>query len=577
MMTLGKHVRLALAMTLAMTLAACMTTAPTRGASVPWVDSFRDLAPAAIEPVHAPFAMPQPRRPVFPDRTFNIRDFGAVEANTAVNTTANTAAIARAIAAASKAGGGTVLVPAGRWLTGPIHLESNINLHLDKDATVLFSQNFADYRPGVFCRHEGIECIKYSPFIYANGATNIAVTGQGVLDGQGDPWWRLPGQDAANRLLRRMGEDGTPLARRVFDGTTADGGLRPAFFEPVNCKNVLVEGVEFRFGAFWTITPCYCENVIVRGVKVKTWESAERKTPNGDGVDPDSCRNVLIEYCDLDTGDDCIAIKSGKDRDGLAVARPTENLVVRKIRAWRGHGGISIGSEVSGGVRNVYGYDCVFDGTDRGMRFKTGRGRGGVIENVWCENIAMGEVAHEAIHLTMLYVGGRLPAQQVGPGTPSMRNLHFKNISCKNAKGNMIQVTGLPERPIENVTIENCAIGGQRPVLIDDAKGVTLRNVKLAPARLPAFDILDSWKLRLTRVDVAAPPVASQARPAMNQAKPTSTSMPNAAEAVALLDVKGKATRDVVISGGNLAAMAGKPSFAVFGDGASKACLKVVR
>ncbi len=276
------------------------------------IPTGRDSMPHAIARITAPFPMPQLVRPQFPDRVFNIQDHGAV----AGGQTKNTEAIAEAIAAAARSGGGTVLVPAGTWLTGAIHLDNNINLRLAEGAVLLFSQNFGDYLPAVLSRHEGMDCLKYSSFVYANGKTNIAITGQGTLEGQGRPWWvsekKLRALDS--KTLEELADENVPVEQRSVH-------LRPAFFQPIHCRNVLVEGVTFRFGAFWTIQPTYCENIIVRGVKIVT-EGDYGHTPNGDGVNPDSCRNVLIEYCDLETGDDCVTLKSGRAADGLRVAKP---------------------------------------------------------------------------------------------------------------------------------------------------------------------------------------------------------------------------------------------------------------
>ena len=465
---------------------------------IAWTDSFRDGAPDEIAPLNAPFDMPELKRPTFPDRSFSIVDYGAAQGG---ETKRNTMAFARAITACSAAGGGIVKVPAGRWLTGPITLESNVNLHLDARATVLFSQNFDDYRPAVFSRHEGIECMKFHPFIYANGAENIAITGDGVFDGQGDAWWSTENQRQAGRNIYQMMAEGTPIEQRVFDGTAGLGALRPNFVQPINCKNVLIEGPEFRFGGFWTINPVYCENLIVRRVKVTTWEEG-RDTPNGDGINPDSCRNILIEYCDLDTGDDSIAIKSGKNEDGLRVDKPTENIVIRYVRGYRGHGGIVCGSETSGWIRNLYAHHCVFGGTDRGLRFKTGRGRGGGIENGWFHDIKMGEVRRHAISLNSLYTSRRLPEQPIDETTPTIRNMHFKNIECQNSNREMILITGIPERPIENVTFENIDVGGKRPIMIRDANNVTFANAKIRREEAPMFDILESWDLTLNNVIV---------------------------------------------------------------------------
>lgn len=439
-----------------------------------------------IAPITAPFEMPQLSRPQIPDLRFDIRNFGAEEGGEFKNT----GAIRDAIAKAKESGGGTVVIPSGKWLTGAIHLESNINLHLEKEAELLFSQDKADYLPVVFSRHEDIECYKYSAFIYAEGKTNIAITGEGTLNGQGKPWWGWKeSKKDIEKLLNEMSDKEIPVDQRRFDGT--DGReLRPAFFQPMNCRNILVEGVTFLYGAFWTITPTYCENVIVRKVRIET-EGAYGHTPNGDGVNPSSSRNVLIEDCEFNTGDDCIAIKAGRDKDGLRVNRPTENIVVRNCRGLNGHGGIVVGSETSGGVRNVYAVNCQFKGTDRVVRLKTARGRGGAVENMWFDNLTGEDILKEALHLNMLYTGTRLPEQPVSRSTPSIRNIHFKNISIVSGEGYALEILGLPERYVENISIENLNASSVRGINLNDALGVTIRSSKVSAASGPALKILD--------------------------------------------------------------------------------------
>jgi polygalacturonase len=431
--------------------------------------------------------MPQLDRPQFPDRVFNIQDHGAV----AGGQTKNTEAIAKAITAAARSGGGTVLVPAGTWLTGAIHLDNNINLQLAEGAVLLFSQDFDDYLPAVLSRHEGVDCLKYSSFVYANGKTNIAITGQGTLEGQGKPWWvsekKLRALDA--KTLEQLADENVPVEQRSVH-------LRPAFFQPIHCRNVLVEGVTFRFGAFWTIQPTYCENVIVRGVKIVT-QGDYGHAPNGDGVNPDSCRNVLIEYCDLETGDDCVTLKSGRAADGLRVAQPLENVVVRHCRTGQGHGGITVGSETSGGIRNVHVHDCASSGTDRGVLIKTARGRGAVIENLWFENLTMGRIKAEAIRLHMLRYTPRFPVFPVTETTPRLRNIHFRNITCEQAGGDAIQMVGLPELPMSDIQFANIAIKSATGVNCTDARNVLFKEVGIQPLKGPVFDITDSSSITL--------------------------------------------------------------------------------
>ena len=448
-----------------------------------------------ILPVVAPFEMPQLKRPDIPQRQFNIRDFGAEEGGLVKNT----GAIRKAIEAASKVGGGVVVSPEGKWLTGAINLDNNIDLHLAKGAELLFSQDFGDYLPVVFSRHEDIECFKHSAFIYADGKANIAITGEGTLNGQGNPWWgfKESKKDVEKRLYD-MGANGVPVAERVFDGS--DGNiLRPAFFQPMRCRNILVEGVTFLYGAFWTITPTYCENVIVRRVRIVT-EGSYGHTPNGDGVDPSSSKNVLIEYCDFDTGDDCIAIKAGRDNDGLRVGMPTENIVIRHCVGLRGHGGIVIGSETSGNIRNVYAYDCKFTGTDRIVRIKTARGRGGIVENMWFRDMHGDKIEMEAIHINMLYTGKRFPAQPVTESTPRIRNINFTGIYCTMGKSYAIEMLGLPEMSIENVTIDSVDMNAVKGIACTDVKGVKISNAKVITQELPLIKITDGENIALESI-----------------------------------------------------------------------------
>ncbi len=447
--------------------------------------SVADLLPETIAPINAPFEMPRFKRPTFPDLAFNIKDFGALPGGKIKVTHA----IRKTIEAAAKADGGKVVIPAGIWLTGPIHLQSNINLYAAKDAELRFSSDFMDYQPGVFSRHNGVECYKPSALIYANACENIAITGKGIFHGYGKTWRRN-----ASKILAPAGSrpgkvvaDNVPVKDRLFDGTEGDF-LRPAFVQPINCKHVFIEGVTFMYGPQWTIQPTYCENVIVRGVRVVTKGSeAYDGTPNGDGVNPDSCKNVLIEYCDMDTGDDCFAIKSGRAEDGLRVGRPCENIVIRHSQGRRGHGGVVIGSETSGGIRNVFIRDCRFNGTDRGLRFNTARGRGAVIENIWAHDITMGTIRKEAIIVNTLRYTDRYPAHPVSDRTPTYRNLHFQNITCEYAKDPGIRIIGLPEKPIGDFRFENISIKSEEGIQAQDARNVRFRNVEVIPDKGPVI------------------------------------------------------------------------------------------
>jgi len=440
--------------------------------------------------VDAPFRMSPIILPDFPDRTFDISDYGAVPEPNKKNTNA----FAAAIADCAEAGGGRVRVPAGTWLTGPIHLKSNVNLHLERDAVVRFSTNFEDYLPPVFTRYEGIECYNYSPLIYANGCTNIAITGPGRLDGQGKAWWRLRRkQDDVVRRLHDMTR-GIAVTDRIFASEQAP--LRPSFIQTVNCRNVLIEGVTVGSGPMWTIHPLYCENVIVRGVTFIT------RGPNNDGVDPDSSRNVLIENCNFDTSDDAIGIKSGRDEDGWRVGRPCENIVIRNCRFGLGSkcdGVVSIGSEMSGDVRNVFIHHCSFEGTDRGIRIKSRPGRGGVVENIWIEDINIGSIRGEPILLNMQYESGIEPFLKK---LPAFRNVHIKNVTCRHAE-KAGQIRGLSEQFVEDVVFENYSVGAEEGFSCANARGVKLINLHIVPQKGPVILLKDTENAKIEKSDCA--------------------------------------------------------------------------
>lgn len=478
-------------------------TAPMYDVHAATESSVIDSAPPTIAPVLAPFDMPQFTRPVFPDRTFNIRDYGAVEGGKVKNTRA----INSAIVAANKAGGGRVLIPEGTWLTGAIHLKSHVNLHLSDKALVLFNPELKDYLPAVFSRHEGMECYKPSGLIYALECENIAITGKGRLHGQGKPWWgnretrqmSLGGKTVTDgtKRLNELCTAGVPVAQRRLDGSEGDF-IRPSFINPVKCTNVFIEGITVLYGPMWTVNPVYCENVVVRKVTVRT-EGDYGHTPNGDGINPDSCKNVLIEYCDMDTGDDCFTIKSGRAEDGLRVGRPCENIVIRHCQGRQGHGGVVIGSETSGGIRNVFIHDCTFNGTDRGLRFKTARGRGAIIENIWAQDIRMGRIVKEAIIVNTLRYTDRYPAHPLTNRTPTYRNLNFLNITCEYAQKAAIRIIGLPEKPMSGLRFENIRMKGSAGVQVQDACNIQFNNMQIATDQGPVYQFDECCDIQINR------------------------------------------------------------------------------
>lgn len=447
--------------------------------------SAPDWSSEPIEPIHAPFLMPELARPTFPDHAINIRDCGAVEGGT----TKNTEAFAKAIETCAKQSGGEVLVPAGKWLTGPIHLKSNINLHLADGAEVMFSDQFEDYLPLVLVRAGGVEIYNYSPLIYARDCENIAITGPGKLNGNGKAWWAW--QKKETKEFFEMGARGVPVEKRVFG--TPESAIRPSFVSFIHCKNVLLEGFTIGSGPNWTIHPVYCENLIIRHVNVDT------HGPNNDGIDPDSCRNVLIEHCTFRTGDDCVVLKSGYNEDGWRVGKPTENVVMRHCSSSEGHGGLVVGSEMSGDVRNVYMHDCQFEGTDRAVRIKSQRGRGGVVEKIWAENLKVKNMQHEVVILNMDY--GSDTKQPMNQKPPVFRDMIFKNISGDGAP-TAILITGLEDSPIENIRFESVTINSTKGVVCSNVKVLTFKDIKVTPTQGAVFNLTNASQVTIEHATV---------------------------------------------------------------------------
>lgn len=414
--------------------------------------------------------------PQFSNRDFDITHFGAV----AGGEQKCTEAIRKAIQSCSRARGGRVVVPPGSFLTGAIHLESNVNLHLSEGATLLFSKDPKDYLPLVFTRFESTELMNYSPFIYAFEKQNVAVTGPGMLDGQADPdhWWpwakkarggvpREQGVGASDvkTLVEEMGNKDVPVSERIF----GEGHyLRPNFVQPYRCTNVLLEGFSIKNSPMWELNPTLCTNVTVRNVKI------DSHGPNNDGCDPDACRDVLIENCTFSTGDDCIAIKAGRNRDGRRVGVACENIIVRNCVMEDGHGGVSIGSEVSGGIRNVYTENCKMSSPhlQRALRIKTNSYRGGVIENVQFTNVTVGEVAESVIEVDFYYEEG-----EGGQFKPIVKDVYVADVTCQKSKY-AIYFRGYANDAISGVTLSNCVFNNAgKGEFLQNVQGVTLKNV----------------------------------------------------------------------------------------------------
>lgn len=429
------------------------------GAASPW-----DRVPEILRRIKAPD---------FADRDFVITAYGAAADSDC------TKAFADAIAACNAAGGGRVVVPSGSWLTGAIHLKSNVNLHVSEGAVVKFSADPNQY-PIVRTYWEGNELMNVSPFIYAFGQDNIAITGKGTLDGQADEkhWWdwRLPAFTSGSRKrLQAMGEDNTPLEKRVFG---AGDFLRPNFIQPFLCNNVLIEGITLLRSPMWQIHPVRCRNVIVRGATM------EATGPNTDGCNPESCIDVLIEDCNFNCGDDCIAIKSGRNGDGRRVAVPTENVVIRRCSMKNGHGGVTLGSEISGGVRYVFAQDCTMDSPqlDHAIRFKNNALRGGVLEHIYCRRIKVGRVGIALLNIDFNYEEGAR-----GAFTPVLRDVVLENITG-SAVEQVAHVLGLPNAPVGNIVIRNSSFSGVRKrSVVNYVNRLALENVRVNGAVVSAL------------------------------------------------------------------------------------------
>ena len=426
----------------------------------------------------------------FPAVEFNVQAYGAH----GDNKQDNTLAFRNAIEACHQAGGGRVVVPSGQYLTGAIHLKSNVNLHIQKNAVVRFIAQPERYLPAVFTRWEGVELMGYSPLIYAFEQENVAVTGEGVIDGGADndtwwPWkgankeahWRIDPEEVTQKPARTKlfadAEAGVPVAERLY----ADGSyLRPALLQTYRCKRVLIQGVTLINSPFWLIHPVLCEDVIVRGVTCRS------HGPNNDGCDPESCNRVLIENCIFDTGDDCIALKSGRNADGRRLNTPIENVLVSNCQMKDGHGGLVIGSEISGGARHIFMEDSVMSSPEleRAIRIKTNSVRGGLIENINVRNVNVGQVK-DAIVINFYYEEG-----DAGQFDPVVRDINISNFIVDNAN-HALFIKGFERAPIVGLNLENCQFKHvNKPHVVEHVKQLTLNHVFVADIPLLAKDIV---------------------------------------------------------------------------------------
>jgi polygalacturonase len=423
-----------------------------------------------IAPVKAPFAMPVFKKPQFPKYEVRITGKGATEQALV------TKEIQAAIDNVSQHGGGSVIVPSGKWKTGRIALKSNVNLKLEDGAELHFSGNIEDYQPAVFTLSEGIEMMSLGAMIYANGQENIAITGKGKIVGPSDSLMKP--QESKGTVIENIISADMPVNERIFDGKNNGRIFYPLCISPVNCKNIYIEGITIINSLFWNIVPIYCDGVVIRGVTVNS------KGGRTDGIDIQSTHNVLIEYCTLSCGDDCFTIKGGRNEDGMRVNKPSENIVVRHCLTKAGAGAITCGSETAGMIRNLYVHDCVFYGVKAGLYFKTRRPRGGGGENLIYERIRI-NVPEKAISVDMLgskmYVGElaeRLPLRPINRLTPVYRNVSIKNLIVENASI-FLKIVGIPESPITNFSIENATVKSNKLFSASDALNLSIKNTSI--------------------------------------------------------------------------------------------------
>lgn len=417
-----------------------------------------------------------------------------------------TEAIQKAIDKAEKQGGGTIYFPAGEYLTGALKLKNNITIHLDAGAMLRFSTNFDHYLPFVQLRWEGTVMQSFSPLLYAKDVENVSITGRGTIDGQGEAWWkeiwRIESSKEKLELTKyqKMTQEANKDLKTepYYERTRSYLFHRPPLFQAFNCKNVRIEGVTIQNSPFWTINPAFCDNVTVDGVTIFNPYS-----PNTDGINPTSCKNVHISNCHISVGDDCITIKSGRDADGMKWATPTENVTITNCTMLNGHGGVVIGSEMSGSIKKITIANCVFDGTDRGIRLKAARGRGGVVEDVRVSNIVMNNIKEEAFMFNLFYDKNTVE-EPVTERTPIFRNIHISNVTATNVN-TACRIIGIPEMPIHNLTFSNINIEAKQGFSIDTATDIELHNVKVNAEMGAAFKVLNSKNMILENVSTAKP------------------------------------------------------------------------
>lgn len=473
------------------------------------------------------FQMPKVKEPVIPKNSVSITDFGAKSGGQELCTRA----FADAIDAVSKKGGGRVVIPRGTWLTGPITLKSNIELYSETGALIIFSKNKNLY-PLVETNFEGYNTFRCMSPINGRNLENIAITGHGVFDGAGDVWRAVKKEKLTEGQWRNLVASGGIVSEngktwypseQFRDGekqaemnvprsmkTKAEfekirDFLRPVMVSLISCKKVLFDGPTFQNSPAWCIHPLMCDDFTFRYMNIRNpWYSQ-----NGDGIDIESCKNSVIHDCTFDVGDDGICIKSGKDKDGRDRKKPNENLIIKNCIVFHGHGGVTVGSEMSSGVKNLHVSNCTFIGTDVGLRFKSNRGRGGVVENIYISNIEMINIPTQAISFNLFYSGrsasedleagdsGQTPKLlPVSEETPQFKNIFIKNVNCNRAMLG-IQLQGLPEMNLENVELENITMEADYGMTCCNAKNVKIKNITLLTKKAPVIDLKNSLDITI--------------------------------------------------------------------------------
>jgi polygalacturonase len=469
------------------------------------------------------FEMPVIQEPQIPDYSVSITDFGAINGGIEINTEA----FAAAINAVTEKGGGKVTIPPGIWLTGPIQLKSNLELHAEQGAVILFSAN-KDLYPVIATNFEGLDTYRCLSPIHGRNIENVAFTGKGVWDGNGDAWRAVKKSKLTDSAWKKLVKSGGVVndkgdvwypSEQYKIGAEGSGDqnvrddlktkeefetirdyLRPVFVSIQNSKRILFNGPVFQNSPAWNIHPLRVEHLTVKNLTVRNpWYSQ-----NGDGIDIESCKNVLVQNCNFDVGDDAICIKSGKNEDGRRYGIPCENLIIKDNIVYHGHGGVTVGSEMSGGVRNMHVSNCTFMGTDVGLRFKSTRGRGGVVENIFISDVYMTNIPTNAISFN-LYYGGQSISEMLAAGgmktstelvpvteeTPQFKNIKISNVTVNGAQ-QAVFIQGLPEMPLENIELNNLYLKADNGFQIIDAKGVKINDTKLITRNDIALHIFNS-------------------------------------------------------------------------------------